>query len=420
MFDKIKNSLKGKKVAILCDESTDTNQRYFLQVLCKDLSFNKHSPVLLDTVYLEEVNFRTVSQAVIKTLNKYDINFDNVFSFVSDNASYMFKSYNNVLINLLPNSHHTTCVAHIIALIADTWRISLKKLDKLVGLIKFIFSKSPARRIRYKVFLQELNVEKANLPPEPVITRWNTWFTAIQYHVENWDHLCKFINSEISLYPETESLSEALEILKDLRVKNEYQGNNFLATELYNDLNKLHCWHLANFETFKNDSSRLTLFQKSHEKLKKYLFDGAMPSMKLFKEARFLDPEQFKNLDQNFDNYARSIPNLKNCRTEWLLYLDILKETSFENSFNIIEFWLTNRKKIPSLFGIAEWLLFYPTNSADCERSISIYNKILTDDRNRLTKESIVNLNFIVFNNQKIQNVSLEKEDVLIENEIIA
>ncbi|CAF0992663.1 unnamed protein product, partial [Brachionus calyciflorus] len=127
-------------------------------------NFNKNSPALLDTVYLEEVTFRTVSQAVIKRLNKYDINFENVFSFVSDNTSYMFKSYNNVSINLVSNSHHTTYVAHIIAVIADTWRILLKKLDKLVGLIKFIFSNSPARRIRHKAFLQELNVEKANLP----------------------------------------------------------------------------------------------------------------------------------------------------------------------------------------------------------------------------------------------------------------
>lgn len=220
--NEIKQELSGKKVAILCDESTDCYQRYFLQILCKDLnSFLRREPVLLDTVYLEETNFKTVSQAVVKTLNKYEIQFENVYSYVTDNASYMYKSYNSVLVNLLPNSRHSTCVAHIIALVADTWRIFLKKLDKLVGLIKFIFCKSPARRIRYKVFLQDMFAEKPLLPPEPVITRWNTWFAAIKYHVEYWSYLITFISDEIRLYSESESLSEALELLRDDSVKSD-------------------------------------------------------------------------------------------------------------------------------------------------------------------------------------------------------
>lgn len=190
--------------------------------MCQQLdSFNRQAPVLLDTIYLDVTNFKTVSQAVIKTLNKYGIEFENVYAYVTDNASYMNKSYKSVLDNLLPNCRHVTCVAHIVALIADTWRKVLKKLDNLVSLIKLIFSKSPARRIRYKTFLQEMHVEKPLLPPEPVITRWNTWFKAVQYHYENWGNLLTFFGDEIRIFSESESMNDALDLLNNVDVKND-------------------------------------------------------------------------------------------------------------------------------------------------------------------------------------------------------
>lgn len=222
IYEEIKNALKSKKVAIMCDESTDSHQRYFLQILCKSLNaFANKPPVLLETVYLQETNYKTVSQAVLKTLNKFEIELDNVYTFVTDNASYMIKAYDSVLGNVLPNSRHVTCAAHILALVAETWRKELNKLDRMVSLIKFIFCKAPIRRSRYKTLLIDLLAEKPILPPEPVITRWNTWFNAVCYHVDYWDYLLTFVSDEIRLFEETEGLKELLALLKDESIKKE-------------------------------------------------------------------------------------------------------------------------------------------------------------------------------------------------------
>ena len=47
---------------------------------------------------------------------------------------------------------------------------------------------------------------------------------------------------------------------------------------------------------------------------------------------------------------------------------------------------------------IASWLLAYPTNTAEVERSISRYNNILSNDRNCLSEENVKALNFVQFN----------------------
>ncbi|CAF0815763.1 unnamed protein product [Brachionus calyciflorus] len=395
----IKKILKNKKVAIMTDESTDCSQRYFLQVLCQELnSFKKTQPFLLDTVYLEETNYKTISQSVLKTLNKFEIDYENLYSYMTDNASYMHKSYTSVLVNLLPNSRHSTCIAHIIALIADTWRKNLKKLDILVAL--------------------EMHAERILLPPEPVITRWNTWFNAVIYHVEFWSYLITFVRDEIRLYSDADSSEELEELLADESVKEEaqfivdncqdflvlqvkYQGINVKASELYNDLLKLHFWHESNLEKFIEDKKKLR----------------SMPSMELFKVARFLDPKEFKNLNNDFDHYAKIFPELKNAKTELLQYSHTVNETNFTTVFDLTEFWIINKKKFPQLFELAEWVLYYPTNSADCERSISIYNNILNDSRNRLLKETLTHLNFIMFNGKRISKSISNKEDSEIESE---
>ncbi|CAF1053506.1 unnamed protein product [Brachionus calyciflorus] len=185
-----------------------------------------------------------------------------------------------------------------------------------------------------------------------------------------------------------------------LQVK--YQSNTVLATDLYNDLLRLHCLQEAKKEEYKNEPNRVVLFNLSGEKLKKYLLDKNMPSIDFFKASRFLDPRQLKNLSHDINIYSNNINELNDAKDEWLLYIEIIKEWNFDNVFNIEAFWLDNKIKIPKLFKIAEWALYFPTNSAECERSISIYNHILSDDRNRMLKETIAQLNFLRFNGNRL------------------
>ena len=58
----LKNSMKGKKIAIFADETTDCEQRYVLNVLILDLDFTKASkPLLTETFFLEVKYHKTVT-----------------------------------------------------------------------------------------------------------------------------------------------------------------------------------------------------------------------------------------------------------------------------------------------------------------------------------------------------------------------
>lgn len=84
--------------------ATDDQQRYFFQIMLLELNaFNNCKPFLADTVFLEEANHATVSQSIVKCLSKYNIGFDFVYGYGSDNVKYMVKSFNTALKNIMPN-----------------------------------------------------------------------------------------------------------------------------------------------------------------------------------------------------------------------------------------------------------------------------------------------------------------------------
>ena len=88
--------------------------------------------------FLARVNNITVSQSVIRHLNAYNINLDNVLAFVSESAQYMRKAYKDTLHGIFPNSYHVCCVAHMLLEI-------FKEMNTLVTLIKKVFCESPLR-----------------------------------------------------------------------------------------------------------------------------------------------------------------------------------------------------------------------------------------------------------------------------------
>jgi hypothetical protein len=59
-LESLKNSIKGKKVAIFADETTDCEQRYVLNVLILELDFTKACKPLLAETYFLEVNYLNI------------------------------------------------------------------------------------------------------------------------------------------------------------------------------------------------------------------------------------------------------------------------------------------------------------------------------------------------------------------------
>lgn len=152
----VKEELKGKYLALIVDETTDEFQnKYLLNILAAQLDFvdDSRPPFILSTVELETTNHSTVAQACTKTIADYGFDFNNVLAFVTDNASYMKKCFNDILKGLLPNCVHVTCFAHICALLGECWRKTFKTVDDLVRIIKKLFKNSPFRKQKLKEIL---------------------------------------------------------------------------------------------------------------------------------------------------------------------------------------------------------------------------------------------------------------------------
>ena len=165
--------------------------------------------VTVDLVNLENVNATTVSQAIIKTLNKFNVNFNKVSAFVTDNASYMTKTMRN-LQGILPHCVHLSCNAHILSLVGETWRQRFKKVDRLVAGFKAIFVHCSSRKQRYREYIAEqthVDIDMVSLPPVPVVTRWNSWFNTVSHHDIYFEHYRGFIDAELEISASTNALS---------------------------------------------------------------------------------------------------------------------------------------------------------------------------------------------------------------------
>jgi hypothetical protein len=206
-------------VVVVTDEASDAQDRFVLHVLfvlpVTSATDVQMEAVTVDLVYLDEVNNTTVSQTIIQTLAKYNVDFNKVSGFVTDNASYMTKAMANLKC-LLPNCIHMTCNAHILSLVGETWRKNFNKVDRLVACFKSIFVHCSSRKQRYKQYIAErMNVDSNNvpLPPVPVVTRWNSWFTTVVHHSKYIEHYRGFIDNELEVSASSNALTELQTLL---------------------------------------------------------------------------------------------------------------------------------------------------------------------------------------------------------------
>lgn len=132
---------------------------------------------------------------------------------------YMNKAFSDVLHGMMPNAIPLTCNAHILSLASDVWRTGFPDVDTLVSsfLKKKTFKHCPSRKLRYRESIANQS-DKApatlSLPPEPVITRWNSWFNAVSYHAKNIQYYQQFVCDELEITPDTQSLLKIRDLLK--------------------------------------------------------------------------------------------------------------------------------------------------------------------------------------------------------------
>ncbi|XP_067881356.1 uncharacterized protein [Heterodontus francisci] len=400
--------------AIICDESTDDQDNYVLRVLfdfmsgkAEDVQSGKLTTVLADCVRLEAVNYTTISQTIIKTICKYGADFNKVSAFISDNATYMIKSFKSVLQGVMPNAVYITCNALIISLVTELWKSEFGKVDKLVSYFKKIFKHCPSRKLRYRQHIAnmaEIGEQNFALPPEPVITHWNSWFRAVQHHAAHLKYYSDFISEELTLTPKAQVLTDIVTLLNNAQLNEEvqfvaknatrfldiitwFESRHITIHKAYNKVMDVLFWAEAESNEQHSDDAELNacaqrVFSCTAKKLKQYYSYGEessgdekaaqrfqQPSAAFLKAVRIFDPAQMHLLMMDL-NSLDAIPGFdKNCRLEIPTYKSIAKEA--DCTLPVLQFWNSAEYRIPYLAKLARRCLTIPTNSADADRVVS-------------------------------------------------
>lgn len=201
----MKEKVKGKKVALIVDELSDDEGRYVLDVMAVFLDFDELSPsgktvaYLLDTRFLTATNNRTVAEAVVKTVNEYNIDYDDVLVFNSDNVAYMKKAFNETLSCLFSSCVHITCNSHIINLVASDFKSGFKEVTEFVKCFRNLFFVPSGRKSGFLNFLQKVldRDDVVTMPPNPTTKSWSAWFDSVKYQANYFILFEEFVKDEI-------------------------------------------------------------------------------------------------------------------------------------------------------------------------------------------------------------------------------
>lgn len=207
----IREKIKGNKIWVSIDETTDSEGRYVANVIIGTLNTDAPGKTyLLTTEVLEKANYSTIVKLFdhsMFVLWPNGIRHDDVLLFVTDAAPYMVKA-GRTLQSLYSKMIHLTCLAHGIHRVAENIREKFKKVDKLISKVKQVFLKAPSR-----VLVLKSEAPTIPLPPEPILTRWGTWVMAASYYCKYYKNIRRVLlslNTEDSI-----SVKEAQQLIQE-------------------------------------------------------------------------------------------------------------------------------------------------------------------------------------------------------------
>lgn len=177
----IKLKLKGKKLWVSVDETTDSLKRCVV-ILVAGVLDSGSKGVVLESKFFETVQASTIVQFYQDTLTEYEIDKNEVLVFTSDAA---------LIMAIYPKVVHVTCLIHRLHRVCETIRSKFDDVNGLISSVKKIFTKAPSR-----IRLFKEKCPNIPLPPEPITTRWGTWLEAAVYYA---DHFVKIRNVVVQL-----------------------------------------------------------------------------------------------------------------------------------------------------------------------------------------------------------------------------
>ncbi len=383
----------------MVDETQDFRNRKILNILIAPAESGRKFR-LVASEFLLKCNAEIVVQKILVAIQKVSVTVDKLVGLISDNANYMMLA-GKLLMGLNSRFIHSTCWAHILHLVSDEIRLSMKETDRFIAQVKSSLVKAPSRRQELFDML-EMNNFDARLPPTPVLTRWTTWLETGSYHFQNYVALKQWIEN-------TDPDSMAVRELKEL-IQNE---------QVYENLRKIHTVFPGLSQAIKTlqgmslpASDVYTMIANVRELIENQLGVGSAklekywrgknehPAMEFWRCVQILDPRKFilnpvRELPPSLRKFsAQPVPDL-----EFVHYRSLCSQIGGEADFTATKFWILNQREMPVFSKLALSALSVPPTSAEVERSFSTAKRLMRPERNRLTEENFGLHLRLIFNN---------------------
>lgn len=181
----VQDAVKEKPVVIMCDETTDRKGQCVFVVLIRPLISTESPKTYVGGVkILENATAAECARAVLNVVVACSIDYSNVIAIVTDSARYMGACVESLRVPFSENMVHMQCWAHKFNILAGMWSDLMPKLNAFISESKILFLNTRKRKHRYMSFLKEKyssDQSRCTLFPAPVLTRWNSWFKAVEY-----------------------------------------------------------------------------------------------------------------------------------------------------------------------------------------------------------------------------------------------
>lgn len=212
--------LRNKRISIIIDETTD----YYGQLVFNVFFVCGGQTNLASTECPNITNNFSIAELVVKTLNYYNVSFDNVAFFIPNNSRYTLQAF-QVLSPILPQLKNNRCLVQILKSVGESWIYykNFKFLTYIVLSIETSFIECPAREGRWNNLLNSLNFYSVdpnysqlygNLTL-PLTHDLISWFKFIFWIYQHISQLRTFYIEEENINPESKAIQELAMIFKD-------------------------------------------------------------------------------------------------------------------------------------------------------------------------------------------------------------
>ena len=164
--DRLEN-YKNSAFQLFTDETFDKEGRYVCSIsfAVNPALGSGQIPFLAKTIFEPEpLNHSKVAQQIISTCKYFDIEFENICAFTTDNASYMRRAWNNCLKAVLPNAVHMSCIAHVMNTVIRDCMEPFEQIIDWASMISSFFVSFGSRKSQYFGFLKSIGVHPRMLP----------------------------------------------------------------------------------------------------------------------------------------------------------------------------------------------------------------------------------------------------------------